>query len=239
MKIFYCEVCNARLSPEDLPLGAEPYDETKTIHYCEKHKPVFTRPVGKSSSNPNLRALQKGGSNPNLRAVTPGGSPQMRRTPQGNPQIRRTPASGGGSAGSGIRSGPSGSGIRNGPTGSGIRPSVTGSGIRPGVTGSGIRQSVTGSGIRPGPTGSGIRAQPPAVARAGAASSPKRPARRERSSGETKTLLWAAGVLILAIAGLYAFAGKKPDVINSRTQPRNPEPAPTEPAQETKDTTQK
>jgi len=230
MKIFYCEVCNARLSPEDVPLGAEPYDETKTIHYCEKHKPVFTRPVGKASSNPHLRAIPKGSSNPNLRAVTPSGNPHLRRTPQGNPQIRRTPASGGGSAGSGIRSGPTGSGIRTGPTGSGIRP---------GVTGSGIRSSVTGSGVRPGPTGSGIRAQPPAVARVGAASSPKRPARRERSSGETKALLWAAGVLILAIAGLYAFAGKKPDVTNSRTQPRNPEPAVTEPAHEANDTTQK
>jgi hypothetical protein len=226
MKIFYCEVCNARLSPEDVPLGAEPYDETKTIHYCEKHKPAFTPRPPRPTSNANLKALGKSSSNPNLRAV---GAPVTRRTP------------GAGSTGSGIRSGPSGSGIRSSPVaskGSGIRPTVTGSGIRPSVTGSGIRPSVTGSGIRPGPTGSGIRAQPPAV-RAGAASSPKRPARRERTRGETTVLLWAAGVLILAIAGLYAFAGKKPNVPTSHTQPRPTETPTAESPRESTEAPQK
>jgi hypothetical protein len=239
MKIFYCEVCNARLSPEDLPLGAEPYDETKTIHYCEKHKPAFTPRPLRPTSNANLKALTKSSSNPNLRAVGGPASPLARRTPSGSPQLRRTPGAGG-ATGSGIRSGPTGSGIRSSPVaskGSGIRPSVSGSGIRPSVTGSGIRSSVTGSGIRPGPTGSGIRAQPPAV-RAGA-SSPKRPARRERTRGETTVLLWAAGILILAIAGLYAFAGKKPNVPTSHSQPRPTESTTAEPAPETTEPTQK
>lgn len=228
MKIFYCEVCNARLSPEDLPLGAEPYDETKTVHYCEKHKPVLSKPVGKTSnpgmralgsnpglkavgSNPSLKALPKSSSNPNLRTVTPGGNAQIRRTPAGNPQIRRTPGGGG----------PAGSGIRSGPKGSGIRPNIPGSGIRPGPTGSGIRAT---------PTGSGIRSQPPGVAGHGAAAStPLKRARREARGWDRGVLLWAVAMLALMIAGALVLAPKKARAPQPRTTPETPPAAPESP----------
>src|SRR5262245_35041550 len=75
MRIFYCEVCQARLSPEDMPLGSEPYDDTRTIHYCDKHRPKISsnsrnKAPGKVSSNPALKALAaKVASNPQLKAI--------------------------------------------------------------------------------------------------------------------------------------------------------------------------
>jgi hypothetical protein len=249
MRIFYCEVCQARLSPEDVPLGSEPYDDTRTIHFCEKHRPKIgsnsrNKAAGKGSSNPALKALAakvasnptlkavggKAGSNPALKAMNRGGSntslkaldaPETVQPGKGSPKSNAQLRAMG-TPSSGNRKSPAGGNpIRGAQHASGIRSAQPGSGIRAAQPGSGIRNAQPGSGIRAAQPGSGIRTSP--VGKDGgqqkAAGSPRR---AKRGSGnDSSFLIWTvAGIVLLGVALILLAPGKKPEAKNQ------PQPAP-------------
>ncbi|HYG75113.1 MAG TPA: hypothetical protein VEK08_08930 [Planctomycetota bacterium] len=178
MRIFYCEVCNARVSPEDIPLGAEPYDETRTVHFCDKHRPAIPAVRPKGNSNPGLRAI----SNTALKAV-------------GN-----TSNSGLKAAGSGLSPRPGGSNAALKSQGSSSNPAhkaVGGSGMgaRPRApTPSPPRSTPKGGAQIPPGSNPQLRSQKPPVSPL-VSPPPRRTIKRRVQDGDI--MIWFVGALVL------------------------------------------
>lgn len=201
MKISYCEVCNARVSPEDTSLGAEPYDDTRTIHYCEKHRPVIPATRPKGSSNSNLRAV---GSNPRLKALGSGFNPKPGSS--SNPNLK--------AAGSGFNARPNagGSGVKAAGSGMSPRPRSN--------TPGGVPRLAPKSGA-PAPNSASnhqLRAQKQPGAPQASQGSRRNPNRRSYSGD---VVMWVLVMLALVAAiAFFGFGGKsKAPATMEKSQP--------------------